>query len=102
CQRRRRHPQRRRPKSKKQISIKKLEPQERRSRPRRRCPRLRRRRRALKKNQKNNFLLKNNFLFLKEIKKIYRPVAGGPRTGILSDRYVPLGTGSTSRYCRPC
>ena len=29
------------------------------------------------------------------------PVTGGPRTGSLSDRYVPPIPGGTIRYCRP-
>ncbi|RRT39013.1 hypothetical protein B296_00052541 [Ensete ventricosum] len=28
----------------------------------------------------------------------YRPIAGGPCTGNLADRYVPPGTGDTNRY----
>ncbi|CAL9137203.1 unnamed protein product [Musa textilis] len=31
----------------------------------------------------------------------YRPVEGGPRTGILSDRYVPPVPGGTARNCIP-
>ncbi|RZS14341.1 hypothetical protein BHM03_00046026 [Ensete ventricosum] len=31
----------------------------------------------------------------------YYPIAGGPRTGNLADRYVPLVPGSTDQNCKP-
>ncbi|RWV94924.1 hypothetical protein GW17_00042497 [Ensete ventricosum] len=32
----------------------------------------------------------------------YRPVAGGPHTGNMADRYVPLVSGGTDQNCKPC
>ncbi|RZR88664.1 hypothetical protein BHM03_00016304 [Ensete ventricosum] len=32
----------------------------------------------------------------------YRPVASGPHTSLLANRYVPPNMGGTHRYCKPC